>query len=77
MAYFKDICCLTRRNLKAFNREYVPGEIVTRSGIYICVSCGEEVICKSGSRFPPQNHHQHETSESIEWKLIVATQGRK
>jgi hypothetical protein len=32
---------------------YSPGDIVPESGIYKCNTCGNEVTCVQGERFPP------------------------
>jgi len=53
---------------------YGPGDEVPVSGIYRCLGCKREVTSNKGDRFPPQNHHQHSTSQgAVRWKLNVRT----
>lgn len=57
-----------------WKKEYGPGDTVPVSGIYRCLGCKREVTSNDADRFPPQNHHQHTTSQgSIKWKLNVRT----
>lgn len=56
----------------AYDRVYEPGEIPPHSGIYRCEGCGREIVAEENRQFPPQNHHQHSTSQGkIRWRLIV------
>jgi hypothetical protein len=52
---------------------YGPSQTVPVSGIYKCMNCKKEVTSNKGDPFPPQNHHQHQTSSPIQWELIVRT----
>ena len=55
-----------------FDDVYSPGGTVPWSGIYRCVGCGREVVHTIGKPLPPQNHHQHASSQGeIKWRLIV------
>ena len=75
MAYYWEPDCLKKsKHRKAFEREYMPGEKVKYSGIYVCVGCGREVVYKKGDPLTTQNRHQHDPSQGpIVWKLIVKT----
>jgi hypothetical protein len=51
---------------------YEPGQIVPVSGIYRCLGCSREITSNANDPFPPQNHHQHTSSQGkIRWKLNV------
>jgi hypothetical protein len=51
---------------------YGPGDEVPVSGIYRCLGCGKEDACNHPDPFPPQNHHQHTSSQGrIRWRLNV------
>lgn len=56
----------------AFKESYAPGTITPVSGIYRCMTCGDEIAANKGGPLPPQNDHQHATNEKILWKLVVA-----
>lgn len=56
-----------------WQQRYTPAEDVPVSGIYRCEVCGKEITSNAGDRFPPQNHHQHNSNRSISWQLIVRT----
>lgn len=58
---------------KWWTTRYSSGEKVPVSGIYRCTVCGKEITSNATDPFPPQNHHQHSQSKSIEWQLIVRT----
>lgn len=58
---------------KDFEKEYNPGETIKFSGIYYCIHCNREIACNKDDPFPPQNHHQHSSSRSIRWRLLVET----
>lgn len=73
MAKYKYTRYLERVDLDVFDCEYSPGDDVPHSGIYKCKVCGNEAACNEGDPFPPQNHHQHPSSQQIRWKLIVTT----
>jgi hypothetical protein len=62
----------TKTTLAHWTAVHKPGEIVEDSGIYVCIGCGDEVVCNKKDPFPPQNHHQHEVGKPpIRWKLLV------
>ncbi len=53
---------------------YGPSDTVPVSGIYRCLGCKKEITSNESDRFPPQNHHQHTTTQgAIRWKLNVRT----
>ncbi|MGI8472397.1 protein L [Pectobacterium brasiliense] len=58
---------------KHWTSRHSPGNTVPVSGIYRCTVCGKEITSNEGDPFPPQNHHQHTSNESISWQLIVRT----
>lgn len=54
---------------------YGVGSPVPASGIYRCTGCGDEITSNKGTKFPPQNHHQHKDLKAdVLWQLIVRTQ---
>lgn len=53
---------------------YGTGDNVPVSGIYRCLGCNREITSNKADPFPPQNHHQHTTSQgTVRWKLNVRT----
>jgi hypothetical protein len=61
----------------AFDQDYGPGASVPHSGIYKCRGCQRECACNGGDPLPPQNHHQHNTTQGdIRWRLAVYAQGQ-
>jgi len=59
----------------AFDAIHNPGSSTPHSGIYRCEGCGHEVASNAGNPLPPQNHHQHSTSQgNIRWQMIVYAQ---
>lgn len=55
-----------------FDTLHEPGEATPHSGIYRCEGCGKECTSVYSHPLPPQNHHQHESSQGkIRWKLAV------
>lgn len=57
-----------------WQKTYTPSDKVPVSGIYRCTGCKREVTSNAGEPFPPQNRHQHCTSDGlIRWKLNVRT----
>lgn len=77
MAWFidaKKVQLSVRDDLPHWKARHKPGQTVPNSGIYSCTVCGKEAACNESDPFPPQNHHQHPQSQSIEWKLIVKTE---
>lgn len=82
MAWYKDMKHLVQSTLDAdwWKTTYGPGDDVPVSGIYKCLGCTREITSNAPDKFPPQNRHQHDSSDGqIEWKLIVRTntQGSK
>jgi hypothetical protein len=73
MALYNDIKYLVRSSdSTAFDALQNPGALTTHSGIYRCEGCGHEVVSEGGKPLPPQNHHQHPTSQgAIRWRMIV------
>ena len=72
MAWYKDLTYLTQYDGDMFKPTHKPGDKVVFSGIYRCEGCGKEISHNADVPLPPQNHHQHKTSQgSIRWKMIV------
>lgn len=72
MALYKYDKFLTQDSTAEFDAIHKPGESVPHSGIYRCEGCGKEATCNMGDPLPPQNHHQHTTSQGdIRWRMIV------
>jgi len=77
MAQYKYGEHLHKSDHEAYDHELTPGTIVSNSGIYRCVGCGDEYACNKNNPLPPQNHHQHSTAQgAIRWKLLVFAQVR-
>ena len=74
MALYQDGKYLEQQKHAAFDADLKPGTIVSNSGIYRCINCGDEVAANKGNPLPPQNHHQHrETGKPILWRLLVCS----
>jgi hypothetical protein len=72
MALFKDKKFLAQKIDDGFDADYEPGERTPASGIYRCISCGEEVASEQGSPLPGRSHHQHsQAREQIRWRMVV------
>ncbi len=77
MGLYKYAGYLSQSDHQAFDVVHPPGSITPDSGIYRCEGCGDEVASNKGNPLPPQNHHQHSTSQGrIRWKLIVFSQSK-
>jgi hypothetical protein len=75
MAYYKYSQILKRLDSKEFDVIREPGTLAGWSGIYRCEGCGKEVVSTAGHHLPPQNHHQHTSSQgSIRWRIVVTDQ---
>ena len=73
MAQYKYFSYLDSSTSSDFDTTHSPGTKAPRGGIYRCTSCGDEIAISGGHTLPPQNHRQHTSNSSIEWKLIVAS----
>lgn len=72
MAWFKYEQYLKKSNGDAYDSVYGPGAKVPHSGIYRCQGCGREIAANKSDPFPPQNHHQHTSTQgTIRWRLAV------
>jgi hypothetical protein len=72
MAVYKYKEYLDQNNHEEFDKTHQPGDRAYNSGIYRCEGCGDEIAANKENPLPPQNHHQHSTSQGkIRWKLIV------
>ena len=78
MAIYKYQSFLTKSDEVVYDNLYKPGATAPHSGIYRCHGCGREVASNEGQPLPPQNHHQHSTSQGdIRWRLIVYADHRE
>lgn len=74
MAVYRYSKFLEPSSHKAFDQIHHPGQATPYSGIYRCEGCGINEVSTYGHPLPPQNHHQHSTSQgAIRWRLVVAT----
>jgi hypothetical protein len=72
MATYRYAQYLQQFDHQAFDTTHSPGSVPPFSGIYRCMGCGREVVAEQSRQLPPQNHHQHSTSQGhIRWRLIV------
>ena len=72
MALYQSSSHLRQFTHAEFDKEFEPSATVAWSGIYRCQGCGREVVHTNGKPLPPQNHHQHSSSQGrIRWKLVV------
>ncbi len=77
MALYKHGQFLAKSDHQAFDQVHSAGTSTPYSGIYRCESCGHEVTSVVSHPLPPQNHHQHSTSQgAIRWRLVVCDQGK-
>lgn len=77
MALYKHGQHLKQSQDPAFDSTHKPGETTPHSGIYRCEGCGDEIASNGGNPLPPQNHHQHPTTQgAIRWKLLVYAQSK-
>ena len=68
---------LVHSDNSAYDIENRPGTIAQNSGIYRCWGCGDEIAANKGNPLPPQNHHQHASSQgAIRWRLLVFSQSK-
>jgi hypothetical protein len=75
MALYKDSRYVSTSTDAAFDTSHKPGASTPHSGIYRCGGCGHEVASNAGNPLPPQNHHQHSTSQgAISWRMLVYAQ---
>ncbi|TBN53926.1 hypothetical protein EYR15_09090 [Hansschlegelia quercus] len=73
MALYQDGQHLTHQTHSAFDADHSPGTVVSNSGVYRCIHCGDEIAANKGNPLPPQNHHQHRGGQPIRWRLLVCT----
>jgi hypothetical protein len=72
MALYKYGQLLQRTDHGEFDTVYPPASRAPWSGICRCEGCGKEAVSTHEHPLPPQNHHQHTSSQgSIRWRLIV------
>jgi hypothetical protein len=75
MALYKYAQFLKTSDHSSFDDILNPGASTPHSGIYRCEGCGHEVASNAGNPLPPQNHHQHNTSQgAIRWRMAVYAQ---
>jgi hypothetical protein len=57
---------------EAFDTLHSPGDNTPHSGIYRCEGCAKEVASNANNPLPPQNHHQHASTQGkIQWRMLV------
>lgn len=71
MAFYKSNTYLTHANDGTFDQVHSPGVLAPESGIYRCVTCGDEISHNAGVSLPSQNHRQHTVAGPIRWQMIV------
>jgi hypothetical protein len=72
MALYKDGDRLKHSNDAIFDQVNSPGTAAPRAGIYRCLGCGREIAIAESHILPPQNHHEHSTTQGhIRWQLLV------
>ena len=72
MALYKNASFVTRTDDPNFDTVHQPGVTTPFSAIYRCLGCGREIVSEENKPFPPQNHHQHTTTQGkIRWQMIV------
>lgn len=72
MALYKYAQYLVKADMGEFDNIYHPGDKISWSGIYQCQGCGKEIVHTTAHPLPPQNHHQHTSTQgSIRWRLVV------
>jgi len=77
MAYYKYPQFLTQEHGAEFDAINAPGTLTPYSGIYRCEGCGQSITSVHQHPLPPQNHHQHTTSQgSIRWRLVAKSHYR-
>lgn len=77
MALYKHGNYLQQSQHEAFDQVHGPGTRTPLSGLYRCVTCGDEIAANAGNPLPPQNHHQHPMQGPIRWQLLVYSQSKK
>lgn len=77
MALYKHATNLTAHTSDEFDKKHPPGTVVSNSGIYRCVNCGDEIAANKNNPLPPQNHHQHAAQQPILWQLLVCAVQKK
>lgn len=74
MALYKNGGYLTSDSSADFDKVHSPGANTPHSGIYRCEGCAKEIASNQGNPLPPQNNHQHTSSQGdVRWRMIVRT----
>jgi hypothetical protein len=72
MAIYQYVTHFVQMTNAEFDKVYEPGSTTPWSGIYRCQGCGREIVHTAGKPLPPQNHHQHTSTQGkIRWRLLV------
>lgn len=72
MAIYKYDQFFSKSSDVKFDTLHEPGEAAPHPGIYRCEGCAHEISTANGHTLPPQNHHQHTTTQGrIRWRLIA------
>jgi hypothetical protein len=78
MTLYKFKQFVTESKHAAFDALHSPGAATPYSGIYRCEGCDREATSVAPHPLPPQNHHQHTSSQgTIRWRLAVSEQSIK
>ena len=78
MALYKNAQLITSSDDTAFDAVHQPGVAAPYPGIYRCIGCGDEIAIAGGHILPPQNPHQHTTTQgTIRWQLLVYPVSKK
>ena len=73
MAVYKYSQFLMPSAEEGFDQLLPPKMAAQKSGIYRCVSWGQEIATAAGNILPPYNHHPHRPGFSrIQWQLVVS-----
>jgi hypothetical protein len=69
MALFKYDIYASKTAGNVFDELYIPFMAAPRAGIYRCLGCGRETVCKEGDALPV-HPHEHGMKRK-RWRLIV------
>lgn len=74
MALFKNSERVRPSASLAFDRAFRPGNDAAYEGIYICLSCGLEIVAKGGLPLPSLKQREHRVwCTGVQWQLLVST----
>lgn len=74
MALFKHSDRVRLTESSAFDRVFRAGNDAPYEGMYRCISCGLEIIAKSGRPLPNPRQRKHRVwCTGVQWQLLVST----